>query len=109
MCDIKNGTARDVPISSEVLAAFLQLGPGKPSVRVFKNSAPHDWWDDARDRAGLDGYTWHRNRHTFCTMLTEKGVPLKVIQKLAGYKAIAMTARYAKATDRALADAVALL
>jgi len=41
--------------------------------------------------------------------LSEKGVALKVIQKLAGHKTIAMTARYAKATDTALSDAVVLL
>jgi site-specific recombinase XerD len=52
---------------------------------------------------------WHCNRHTFCTNLTEKGVQLKVIQKLAGHKTIAMTARYAKATDETLRMAVALL
>ena len=96
-------------MSSEVRTALKKLGPGKPHQRIFKNSAPHDWWDDARKRAELDEYVWHCNRHTFCTVLTEKGVPLKVIQKLAGHKTIAMTARYAKATDSALMDAIALL
>jgi|UPI00047E61B9 integrase len=105
----KNGTARDIPMSSQVRAALKELGPGKPHERAFKNSAPHDWWDDARKRAKLDEYVWHCNRHTFCTVLTEQGVPLKVIQKLAGHKTIAMTARYAKATDTALAAAIALL
>lgn len=109
LSETKNGTTRDIPMSKDVKAAFDQLNPGKPHERVFRNAAPHDWWDDARDRAGLEGYTWHSNRHTFCTVLTEKGVPLKVIQMLAGHKTIAMTARYAKATDPALADAVALL
>jgi site-specific recombinase XerD len=109
LSETKNGLARDIPMSKDVKAAFTQLKPGKPHARVFSNAAPHDWWDDARDRAKLDGYVWHCNRHTFCTVLTEKGVPLKVIQKLAGHKTIAMTARYAKATDSALADAIALL
>jgi site-specific recombinase XerD len=109
LSETKNGTARDLPMSKDVKAAFEQLKPGKPHARVFRNAAPHDWWDDARVKAGLEGYVWHCNRHTFCTVLTEKGVPLKVIQKLAGHKTISMTARYAKATDSALADAIALL
>lgn len=105
----KNGTARSIPMSDDVRAAFKKLNPGKPKDRVFANTEPHGWWDEVRRLAGIDDYVWHSNRHTFCTLLSERGVPLNIIQKLAGHLTIAVTARYAKATDDAMRNAIALL
>jgi hypothetical protein len=45
--------------------------------------------------AGVTGYVWHCNRHTFCSWLAIAGVPLKTIQELAGHKTISITAQYA--------------
>jgi site-specific recombinase XerD len=106
----KNGTPREIPMSGPVKEAFTELSKGtSKGGRVFAMGSPRGFWHDALDKAKIDGYVWHCNRHTFCTRLTEKGVQLKVIQKLAGHKTIAMTARYAKATDDTLRQAVALL
>ena len=53
--------------------------------------------------------TIHKIRHTFCSRLVEKGVPLPVIQKLAGHKKITTTMLYAHVKDTQLEQAVALL
>jgi len=102
----KNGTARSIPMTDDVHAAFRTLQPGKSKDRVFANTEPHDWWDEARAKAGIEDYVWHANRHTFCTLLSEKDVPLNIIQRLAGHLTIAVTARYAKATDNAMRNAI---
>ena len=108
--DSKNGSPRDIPMSAAVLEAFRQLATRKPpDGRVFTASSPKHFWLESLKAAKIKDYVWHCNRHTFCTRLTERGVQLKVIQKLAGHKTIAMTARYAKATDDTLRHAVALL
>jgi site-specific recombinase XerD len=105
-----NGSPREIPMSAAVKDAFTLLSKNKsPDGRVFPAGSPKRFWHDALKKAKIGGYVWHCNRHTFCTRLTEKGVQLKVIQKLAGHKTIAMTARYAKATDDTLRQAVALL
>lgn len=109
LSDTKNGTSRSIPMAKDVRTCFEALKKARNGDAVFNYKAPGDWWDDVRKKAEIEDYVWHCNRHTFCTVLSEKGVALKVIQKLAGHKTIAMTARYAKATDTALSDAVALL
>ena len=53
--------------------------------------------------------TIHKIRHTFCSRLVEKGVPLPVIQKLAGHKKITTTMLYMHVKDEQLEKAVALL
>ena len=47
------------------------------------------------DEAGIQGYVWHSNRHTFCSWLAMAGATIKEIQELAGHKTISMSARYA--------------
>lgn len=110
LSDTKNGSPRDIPMSAAVRDAFETLRKANAKgERVFAHQSPKGFWHDALDKAKVHDYVWHCNRHTFCTRLTERGVQLKVIQKLAGHKTIAMTARYAKATDDTLRQAVALL
>lgn len=50
-------------------------------------------------------YTWHNNRHTFCSWLALAGVSIKEIQVLAGHKTITMAARYAHLSPEATASA----
>jgi integrase len=40
---------------------------------------------------GLDGFSFHSFRHTFCTRLFEAGIDAKTVQTLAGHKDIATT------------------
>jgi hypothetical protein len=51
-----------------------------------------------RKRAGLRAMTWHVCRHTFCSHLVMRGVPLRVVQVLAGHTSYKTTERYAHLT-----------
>jgi len=52
---------------------------------------------------------WYCFRHTFATRLCEYSGNLKVTQQLMGHSCITQTARYAKATDKAMCDAMVSL
>jgi integrase len=107
----KNGEARDVPMSVEVLAAFQQVKPTKvkPTDSVFATPNPREWFEAVREKAKLDDFRWHDCRHTFCSRLAMAGVPLKTIQILAGHKTISITARYAHLAPNTLHTAVELI
>jgi site-specific recombinase XerD len=36
------------------------------------------------EEAQIEGYTWHSNRHTFCSWLAMAGASIKKIQELQG-------------------------
>ena len=56
-----------------------------------------------------EAYVFHTLRHSYATWLAEAGVPIGSIMALCGHKRIETTLRYAKATDAALTDAMALI
>ena len=59
--------------------------------------------------AGIKKITFHQLRHTFCSRLADAGVPLPVIQKLAGHASITMTSRYTHPADELKQNAVEVL
>jgi integrase-like protein len=48
-----------------------------------------------KDASGLDGYTWHCNRHTFASRLVMASVDLRTVQDLGGWRTLGMVQRYA--------------
>ena len=56
-----------------------------------------------------EAYVFHTLRHSYATWLAEAGVPVRSIMALCGHKRVETTLRYAKATDAALTDAMALI
>jgi integrase len=52
-------------------------------------------FNGAVDRAKIKDFQFHDLRHTFCSWLAIRGVPLTAIQKLSGHASIKMTLRYA--------------
>jgi integrase len=97
----KNGSDRTVPLNSVAVAALEQQKRGKkvrPTDRVFPLPGPfadHRWWfNPALKESKIDNYSWHGNRHTFCSWSAMAGISIKEIQVLAGHKSIAMSARY---------------
>jgi site-specific recombinase XerD len=56
-----------------------------------------------------DRCTAHALRHTFCTMLAERGVAMEVIRALAGHVDIRTTQIYVDVTDRRKEDGIAVL
>jgi integrase len=96
----KNGTARNVPLNSTALAAFAEqrkLVAHQPTDPIFPEAGDYCrfWFEPSLAEAEISDYTWHNNRHTFCSWLAIAGVSLKEIQELAGHKTITMSARYA--------------
>jgi integrase len=98
----KNGSARNVPLNRVALEALkLQrdLVEHRPESAVFPLPGPSascSWWfEPALNEAKISDYTWHNNRHTFCSWLAIADVSIKKIQELAGHKTITMAARYA--------------
>jgi integrase len=101
LTDSKNGSARTVLLDPDALAAIKSLkGSGqKPSDLVFdptwSRNDTRGWFTPCLEAAGITGYVWHSNRHTFCSWLAMKGASIKDIQELAGHKTVAISARYA--------------
>lgn len=57
-------------------------------------------------RAGVQGASWHTNRHTFATSLARAGASLYLISRLLGHGSIAMTMRYVQVCGDDLQDAI---
>lgn len=106
----KNGRSRHIILSSEAVrvladtkAKALNMGlPTKSDCYVFTNpktqTAYYSFyasWFNARDKAGLSGIRIHDLRHTYASMLINKGVSLYEVQTLLGHSSIQMTQRYA--------------
>jgi integrase len=96
----KNGSARTVHLNADAVAALeaVRVKRPKPSEPVFpRRGATFDtrsWFHPVLEDAGIEGYVWHANRHTFCSWLAMAGASIKEIQELAGHKSIVMSARY---------------
>ena len=62
-------------------------------------------WDEVVERLGLSGLVRHGLRHTALTWMADSGVPLHVVQRVAGHTDPAVTARYLHPDMTALIDA----
>ena len=99
----KNGCDRTVPLNSIALAAIelMHTTRTKRAALVFprkfagKAAVQPRWFAKCALSVEIEDYTWHNNRHTFCSWHAMAGTPLKTIQELAGHKTISITARYA--------------
>ena len=112
----KAGNYRAIPIHDrikDVLATRMEaVGP---NVRIFGD----EWRDKdqllrafkkVRNYIGKDDtYVFHSLRHSFGTWCAEAGVPMRTLMTMMGHKRIETTLRYAKTTDKALVDAMALI
>jgi integrase len=108
----KNGSARNVPLNSVALEALTKQRKAVPhdaDKPVFPRPGPRSdcrwWFEPALTEVKISDYTWHNNRHTFCSWLAMAGVSTKEIQVLAGHKTITMAARYAHLSPEATASA----
>ena len=46
-------------------------------------------------QAGIEDFTWHDLRHTWASWLVQRGVSLRILQEMGGWKTLAMVQRYA--------------
>jgi integrase len=98
----KNGSGRVVHLNGDALAAIESMRrPGQRSLDpIFprdtdKSFDNRSWFEPCLEAAGIEGYTWHCNRHTFGSWLAMAGASIKEIQEAGGWKTISMAARYA--------------
>jgi integrase len=80
--------------------------PGQPETHIsdVKNA-----FRRAVSLAGIKPITFHQLRHTFCSRLADAGVPMPVIQDLAGHASIIMTRRYTHPADERKQQAIEAL
>jgi integrase len=98
----KNGSSRSIPIHPRSREAFEALGAGthKGTERVFRSTRgqplnnPRKWFEPAIQDAKIPNFRWHDLRHTFCSRLAMKDVPIRTIADLAGHKTLSMAMRY---------------
>jgi site-specific recombinase XerD len=121
----KHGETRHVPVNSVVRSGFFDLSLGRTGVddsheAVFacRHAQADKFLPKAVKRAqetlraageptsGLDGYTWHGNRHTFASRLVMAGVDLRTVQELCGWKSLKMVQRYSHLAPGHLHEAV---
>lgn len=121
--EIKGKTGhRSVFIPKELIGDFKRLIPGDPAEYLFKtgkNTPKNSVWlsNKFTDIVNCMGFNtgitdnkllvvFHTLRHTFCSWLAIKGVPILTIGRLAGHRTIAMTQRYAKLSPDCQRDAL---
>jgi len=81
----KNGKSRDVPLSSRAIRLIEQMrGFDEALVFGLKTASLDAFFRKYRQRAGLDGFTFHDTRHTAATMLCKK-VEVLTLCKIFGW------------------------
>jgi integrase len=103
----KYGPARRVPMNSVIRGVLMDLAGARRHPDDPRPTEPAHFFPKAVKRAAaamqaagepaphLDSYTWHGNRHTFSSRLVMAGVDLLTVQKLGGWRSLAMVQRYA--------------
>ncbi len=112
----KNGDSRTIPLNSVALGALKDLrGRNKPKGPdpVFPSArsgtalqGSRGWFPTALEGAGIEGYTWHCNRHTFASRLVMAGVDLRTVAELLGHRTLQMVMRYSHLAPEHQASAV---
>ena len=97
----KNGKPRTIPMTERVLAIISRRCKENPKGQLFPGSS-NDWYGNGWERVRtlmkkLDDteFVPHMLRHTCCSRLVQRGVPLAHVQAWMGHKNIQTTMRYA--------------
>ena len=101
---------RRVPVNGK-LEEILQRHR-RPSGAIVRAGNPKNHSNRRRslhllcDKAGVTRVSWHPLRHTFGTLLAERGVDLPTIQRLMGHASGATTTIYLHTDPNRMAEAV---
>ena len=82
----KLGNERLAHLPQSVLVALANLPKDRKPFRFAGHSSALAAWNRAVASAGIETMTFHSCRHGFATALAEKGVPVKTIARLGGWK-----------------------
>jgi len=113
----KGGKRRDVPLTTEGVELFEAATAGRPGrVRIFTRADGSPWATSHQVRRMKAASTaaklkptvrFHELRHTYASVLAQKGVPLHVIAEVLGHADTRMTKRhYAHLAPSYVADTV---
>ena len=112
----KNGDRLGIPLCEPAAKVLEALGRGKRGSdgRVFVSADGEPITGDAVGmafaracrQAGVTDFRFHDLRHTFASMLVQRGVDLYRVQRLLGHRDGRMTQRYAHLAPENLRDAV---
>jgi integrase len=112
----KTDEDREVPlnaVSQELLIKLMSKARGRGDEYILTNpktgtryTTVKTAWLNACRKAHLSDLRFHDLRHTFGTRAADAGVPLNAIRDVMGHKSIAMTERYAHATNEGKRRAV---
>lgn len=83
--DTKNGTSRNVPLSTKAVILLQSLIPGTGKVFNFSQSSAGVIFKRALQLAGIEGMTWHDLRHTAITRLARK-IDMLTLARMSGHK-----------------------
>jgi len=112
----KGGRIRYVPLTTRLLAALQAYrhlrGPRvlyRDDGRLVAEYTLRDTIMRVGRRATLRNNGGHILRHTFCSHLAMKGVPVRAIQELAGHRDLSTTMRYMHLSPSTLDDGIRTL
>jgi integrase len=112
----KAGRTLGIPITAEAVAVLKQLRKLNPTgAHVFQwEGKPIDdvngkSYQDALQRAKIEGANWHTLRHTFASWAVQNGVTLQELMQLGDWKSYEMVLRYSHLAPDHLAAAASKL
>ena len=103
----KNGKPHAVPLNAAALGVLKQqrgLHPTNVFVYAGKpigNVSTKAWWA-ALERCAIEDFRWHDLRHTWASWHRQEGTPTHELQRLGGWKTLAMVERYAHVAPEGL-------
>jgi integrase len=108
---------REIPIARRLakLLGTVERGPRDGHVALTRDGEPWGQYgldqafERVRERAGLAGWSVYSLRHYAITSWLRKGVPVHVVQKMAGHRNLSTTQHYAHFLKTDLEDAARLL
>ena len=95
LADTKNGTSREVPLSS-IAARILETLPRSIDGQVFPitDEAVKKAFRGAVRRADIDDFRFHDLRHEATSRFFEKGLDIMEVAAITGHKTLTMLKRY---------------
>jgi integrase len=112
----KTHKVRPVPLNAEARRVLEFWALGRKNQFVFYNHETGKPFVDLKagfglacTKAGLQGVTWHKLRHTFASRLLDRGVDIVTVQQLLGHSTVTVTMRYTHTNLDSKRNAVAKL
>lgn len=110
LADTKSEAPRGLPMTQAVRVGLAAMTKHQKGPWAWADSNHiRRWWDRLRlhmDWEATGDDVPHALRHTFCSRLVQRGVPILTVKELAGHKSMEMTLRYAHLAPHNLVNAI---